>query len=277
MRRILSTAIARRAGNLPRGTFRSPVRPLGAAALAGVSLATSACGSSSTGEAQRASSTRGEKVAFQASDGVELVGRIFGEGDVGVVLAHMGRWEDTQADWYRLSQALAKRGYIALTYNRRGVCTARGRDCSGGSDDYGSSWMDVVGASEFLRERGARDIVLVGASIGAMASLHALVTGNAEAAALVEIGGVNYASGYAFSRDQLEALDVDKLFVSSAHDEYGAADAAREWHRWAREPKQLEILPGAAHGTDMLIEGRPTARPLIELILSFLATAAPPK
>jgi alpha-beta hydrolase superfamily lysophospholipase len=252
------------------------VRALLAAAAVGL-LVTSACGSSSAGDVQGASSIRRGKVTFQASDGVELVGRIFGEGDVGVVLAHMGRWEDTQADWYRLARALAKRGYIALTYNRRGVCTASGRECSGGSDDYGSSWMDVVGASEFLREGGARDVVLIGASIGAMASLHALVTGKAEAAALVEIGGVNYASGYAFSQEQLEALDVDKLFVSSEHDEYGAADAAREWHRWARDPKQLEILPGFAHGTDMLIEDQPTARPLVKLILAFLMKAVPPR
>jgi pimeloyl-ACP methyl ester carboxylesterase len=143
-------------------------------------------------------------VTFEASDGVTLVGRIFGEGDAGVVLAHMGRAGDTQADWYRLARALAARGYTALTYNRRGVCNARARECSGGSDDYASSWQDVVGAVDFLRERGAREVILIGASIGAMASLHALVTGSVDAAAFVEIAGVNDRSGYAFSREQLE-------------------------------------------------------------------------
>lgn len=109
-----------------------------------------------------------------------------------------------------------------------------------------------------------------------MASLHALVTRSVEAAALIEIAGVNHASGYDFSRERLLALEGDKLFVSSANDTYGAAEAAREWHRWAREPKQLEILPGSAHGTDMLIEGQPTAKPLMERLLTFLARAVPP-
>jgi uncharacterized protein len=188
----------------------------------------------------------------------------------------MGRSGDTQADWYRLARVLAARGYTALTYNRRGVCNARARECSGGSDDYASSWKDVVGAVDFLRKGGAREVVLIGASIGAMASLHALVTGSVHAAAFVEIAGVNHRSGYAFSREQLEALEGAKLFVSSADDPYSAEDAAREWHRWANEPKQLEILPGFAHGTDMLIRGQATARPLMELITAFLTRAVPP-
>jgi pimeloyl-ACP methyl ester carboxylesterase len=101
-------------------------------------------------------------------------------------------------------------------------------------------------------------------------------TGSVDAAAFVEIAGVNDRSGYAFSREQLEALEGAKLFVSSADDPYSAADAARAWHRWAKQPKQLEILPGSAHGTDMLIEGQPTARPLMELITAFLTRAVPP-
>jgi dienelactone hydrolase len=220
---------------------------------------------------------RGSQVTFRASDGVRLAGRSFGGGDVGVVLSHMGRHGDTAADWYRLARALAERGYTALAYNRRGVCSRTGRECSGGVDVYASSWKDVVGAAAFLRARGARKLVLVGASIGGMASLHALVTRRLEAAAFVEIGGVNHASGYDFSRQQLEALEGHKLFVSAAGDVYGGAETAREWHGWAREPKQLAILPGSAHGTDLLREGQPTARPLTELILAFLARAAPPR
>lgn len=254
-----------------------PTRLPGLAALALSTLVLSACGASSDDESQSPSSTAGQEVTFQAADGVKLVGRIFGEGEVGVVLAHMGRAGDTQKDWYSLARALAKRGYLALTYNRRGVCSSPRRGCSEGADDYESSWRDVVGAAQFLRSRGASEIVLAGASIGAMASLHALVTKDVEAAALIEIGGVNHASGYDFSREQLEALEGAKLFVSSADDSYGAADAAREWHSWASEPKQLEILPGGEHGTDMLTKDQPTATPLMELALKFLTQAVPPR
>jgi alpha/beta hydrolase fold len=240
-----------------------------------VALALSACGTTRGNDAN--SKTRAaEKVTFEASDGVKLVGRLYGDGDVGLVLAHMGRPGDTLLDWAPLSRELAEHGYMALAYNRRGVCTTPSRECSAGPDDFANSWNDVVGASSYLRARGADEVVLVGASIGAMASLHALARDRVGASAFIEIGGVNHESGYSFSRRDLQALEPHKLFVSSVGDTYDGADAAMEWHRWAKEPKQLELLPGAEHGTDMLIAGQPTVRPLIELVLEFLARAAPP-
>jgi pimeloyl-ACP methyl ester carboxylesterase len=118
-------------------------------------------------------------------------------------------------------------------------------------------------------------VVLIGASIGAMAMLHAAVTKRVKAVALIEIGGVNHRSGYDFSREQLEGLEGAKLVVSSAKDVYGGAQAAREWYGWSREPKRLEIFDGDEHGTDLLQEGEPTAKPLIELVLQFVANVVP--
>jgi pimeloyl-ACP methyl ester carboxylesterase len=241
-------------------------------------LAPSGCGTS-RGDDANAPPGAAEKVTFEAADGVKLVGRLYGDGDVGVVLAHMGRPGDELTDWAPLSRELAKRGYMALAYNRRGVCTTPEpeRECSAGLSDYASSWNDVVGAAGYLRAREANEVVVVGASIGAMAALHALAEGAVEASAFIEIGGVNHESGYSFARRDLQALEGHKLFVSSVGDYYDAASAAREWHGWAEEPKQLELLPGVAHGTDMLIASEPTARPLTELVLDFLAHAAPPQ
>jgi dienelactone hydrolase len=250
--------------------------PLSTVPVVVSALALPACGTSSAPEPTQASSGRREPVLFEAADGVGLTGMVFGVGRVGVVLAHMGRAGDTQADLYPLARALAERGYLALTYNRRGVCAASRTECSDGADDYASSWEDVVGAAKFVRSRGATSVVLIGASIGAMASLYAAASHRVEPAALIEIGGVNHASGYDFSRRELQEVAGAKLFVSSADDRYGGADAAREWHGWATRPKQLAILPGAEHGTDMLRSGEPTATPLVRLVLSFLMRTVPP-
>jgi dienelactone hydrolase len=239
-------------------------------------LAPSGCGTS-RGDDANAPPGAAEKVTFEAADRVKLVGRLYGDDEVGVVLAHMGRPGDALLDWATLSRELAKHGYMVLAYNRRGVCTTPERECSAGSSDYASSWNDVVGAVSYLRAREANEVVVVGASIGAMAALHALTKEDLEATAFIEIGGVNHESGYSFARRDLQALEGHKLFVSSVDDYYDAASAAKEWHRWASEPKQLELLPGADHGTDMLIAGKPTARPLTELVLDFLAHAAPPQ
>ena len=246
-----------------------------ASMLVVISVALAGCDTASERHEQEESAT-GEVVSFEASDGTRLSGRIFGDGRVGVIFAHMGRAGDTQTDWLPLARAVAARGYTALTYNRRGVCNRSGKECSDGPDDYATSWKDVLGASHFVRSRGVKAVVLVGASIGAMSMLYATATNRVAADALVEIGGVNHRSGYDFTREQLEEIQGAKLFISSALDSYGGADAAREWYGWARQPKRLEIFDGGAHGTELLLTTEPTAKPLIELVVRFLEQAAPP-
>lgn len=212
----------------------------------------------------------GELVRFRAADGVRLEGRTFGGGSTTVVLSHMGRGGDSQVDWYPVARALASEGYLALTYNRRGVCWETAEGCSRGTDDLAQSWKDVVGAYRYVRERGAAHVILVGASIGAMSSLHAASRTHLDIDGLVEIGGINDASGYSFERKDLADVAGAKLFVSSEEDIYGGAAAAREWYRWARGPKELVILKGSDHGTDMLRPNKPTRGRLIRLILEFV-------
>lgn len=182
----------------------------------------------------------------------------------------MGRGGDTQLDWAPLARRLASRGYLALTYNRRGICPSERAGCSGGVDDLPGGWKDVVGAYRFLHDRGAVAVALVGASIGAMSSIAAAARPDIRVAALVEVGGINDASGYSFRRTDVQRLEGAKLFLSSAADPYGGSDAARQWFAWARAPKELEIVPGHLHGTDLLRAGEASRRGLLQIIPAFL-------
>jgi predicted alpha/beta hydrolase len=215
-----------------------------------------------------------ERVHFRAADGVLLDGRLFGEGATGVVLVHMGRPGDTQADWSGVAKLLAEKGYLVLTYDRRGVCVRGGTGCSKGSDDYESSWRDVVGAVSFLRGKGARRTVVAGASIGAMSSLYAASEAKIAPAGLIEFAGINNASGYAFDREQIRRIRGLKVFLSAKQDEYGGGQAARQWFRWAAPPKRLALVPGSDHGTDLLKAGNPLRRRVENLIVGFVEQAA---
>ena len=234
-------------------------------------LALAGCGGGAGG-----SSTSFERVRFPASDGVRLDGRLYGEGSVGVVLSHMGRGGDTQLDWSGLARDLSSRGYAVLTYDRRGVCPGGTGGCSHGSDDYADSWRDVVGAARYLAGRGIRRTVIAGASIGAMASLHAVARGHVHPAGIIEFGGINHASGYDFSRADIRHIAAPKLFLSSRRDIYGGGEAAREWFRWASPPRWLELVPGTQHGTDLLRADNPLRDRVQRIIVSFIERAAPP-
>ena len=182
----------------------------------------------------------------------------------------MGRPGDSQADWRGLADRLAEKGFLVLTYNRRGVCPGGRLGCSRGMDYYEDHWKDVVGASRFLRDRTAGRIVLVGASIGAMASLYVAAHGWVSPTGLIEFAGINHASGYDFTRAQVRRVPGRKLFLSARDDVYGGGDSAREWFRWAREPKELVLVPGSDHGTDLLRPGGPQREHVEAVIERFL-------
>jgi len=239
-------------------------------ALCATAVAAGGCGGGGS-----AGPTSFERVHFFATDGVRLDGRLFGDGKVGVVLTHMGRPGDTQRDWLGLARTLAAKDYRVLTYNRRGVCPGGPAGCSGGIDEYDNDWKDVVGAAKFLRQRKAEQIVLAGASIGAMASLYAASQGRVRPVALIEFAGINNASGYAFGRPDIARIRGAKLFLSARHDVYGGGPAPREWYRWATPPKRLELVPGTDHGTDLLGPGNPQHARVLALIVDFLEQAAP--
>ena len=105
-----------------------------------------------------------EPVSFITEDGLELKGRLFGQGRSGVVLAHM--FHEDQTSWWEFAQLLADQGFMALTFDFRGY-----GDSGGDEGKIELMDRDVKAALEFLEDRGASKIVLVGASMGGTISL----------------------------------------------------------------------------------------------------------
>jgi len=197
------------------------------------------------------------RVSFLASDGVRLSGRMYGQGGVAVVLAHMGNPGDSLLDWYPLVLSFPRDRYSVLTFDRRGVCPGGPAGCSRGGDVYQDSWKDVAGAIRFVRQRGARAIVVGGASIGAMASLFALQRDQTNVNGFIWIAGLTDASGYAFTRESVRQLRLPTLIVSARSDPYLAKESARRLSHWLGLPKRLLLLPSDLHGTDMLSADAP--------------------
>jgi pimeloyl-ACP methyl ester carboxylesterase len=228
--------------------------------LPGSSSAPSTSRSSVTTTPSAVGSQAYRQVRFTTPDGATRSGRRFGDGRVAIVLSHMGRPGDRQDDWASFAGELARRGYRVLTYQRR--------------DDFGEVWQDVLGAAGYLRDHGADKVIAAGASIGAMASLHAAERPNSNLDGVIWLAGVLQGSGYDFRRADVAAIGCPMLFVSGDQDGYGAAEAARRLHGWATAPSQLLLLRSDRHGTDIFEEGGPAARKLTLAMTRFVQRAA---
>ena len=190
-----------------------------------------------------------EPVSVKGPGGVRLEGRLFGSGEVGVALAHMGGAGD-QSQWWGLAGLLADEGYLVVTYNRRGNCPGGDLGCSSGTDTNG--WKDLSAIVDLLRAEGAHRVVVGGASQGAMESLYALSRGlNAEG--LIWVAGIDLYLGVPVT-EQVEGVIVPKLLLSGEFDDEAAA-LLPELEAAAPPPTEVVLVETGEHGTDILAFG----------------------
>lgn len=218
--------------------------------LFALALIVAACGAGGRREQTQTPPPGSRAVSFESSDGVKIEGRLFGEGDVGVVLSHM--LPADQTSWWDFAQTLAGRGYMALTYDFRGYCPGGAAGCSKGTKDVAAIWQDVMGAIRFLRSQGAVRIVLMGASMGGTASLIAAAEEGSGVRAVITLSAPMSIEGLVADAGVLTRITAAKLFVAGVGDPTGAADAAQQLYDRSPPPKRLEILPSNDHGTDLL-------------------------
>jgi pimeloyl-ACP methyl ester carboxylesterase len=248
-----------------------------------------------------AAATEGERadyeaIRFRAGDGVELAGRLWGEGDVAVILAH-GFSEGTAQDaWLWPGQpfapALAQRGYTVLSFNFRGFCDSE-NVCSDGTNEFGNNWRDALAAVALLEERGAKKIFLIGASMGGLAVLRAARTPGVDLAGVVSMATPQFPSKYYSVEVQandvtparLKQIDEPKLFIAGKDDVQlpgsaplrpgiesvrFAADARRMFAA-AEQPKQLALVDSSFHSSDLVtIAPDAVVKETRALILRFL-------
>jgi pimeloyl-ACP methyl ester carboxylesterase len=204
------------------------------------------------------------------------VGRLWGDGSVGVVLAHGFSEGVAQEAWLSFAEFLADRRYRVLTFNFRGFCDSEG--CSEGSTEVGKNWLDAIAAVRFMEASGAEKIFLVGASMGGLAVLRAARTPGVDVAGVVSLATPQFPSRYypAFGEPQandltparLRQIDEPKLFVAGVDDvqtQYEsslgpgvervrfAADAKRMFGA-ADEPKDLVLVDSSAHSSELVTQ-----------------------
>jgi len=185
-----------------------------------------------------ASATTQETVSFATEDGGIVYADVYGAGRHGVVLAHGGRF--TKESWADQAQVLAQDGFRVTAIDFRG----RGRSRGGPQSDNEDAYFDVLAAVRYLRETGATEVSVVGASFGGGAA--------AQAAVVASPGEIDRLVLIAHSSiDRPDLIQGRKLFIVARGDTTGSGalrltDIRKQFER-AQQPKELVVLEGSAH------------------------------
>jgi pimeloyl-ACP methyl ester carboxylesterase len=185
-------------------------------------------------------------VEFEAPDGAVINGQLYGAGETAVIFSVMG---NCKPGWTEFAQLTAAQGLMTLTYQWRG-CRASG---SVNEDEIQKFVDDLRGAITFMREKGAKKIILVGASLGGCASAKLAVESKADGLVVIASPPEISQWGFAIEAEDLNT-GIPKLFITAENDDTVPATATRQLFDLASEPKEWVTYPDTAHGTD-LFEG----------------------
>lgn len=196
-------------------------------------------------------SERQAAVGFTAHDGTHLTGVLLGTGNRTVVLAHA--FGSNLCSWLPYGRTLATHGYRVLAFDFRSFGSSGSPTDGSNADRF--EW-DLEAAVRLVRNAGAHHVVLVGASIGATAVLVAASKIEPPVDATISVSP--FALSLTHSDHGLSPLAavrrsrVPVLFLASSDDPYSTDNARTLFRAASAHDKHLLLLPGAAHGSDLL-------------------------
>ena len=202
-----------------------------------------------------------ELVNFTTQDDIKLAGTVFGEGDLAVILAHMGMPDVDQESWQPFARLLAERGFTALTFD------FRGRGKSKGNPVFNRLPHDVDAAIQFLQDWGYERIVCIGASMGGTACMRAALdhdlVGLGVIASVMSNGKPNQVSAY-----EVQQLTLPKVLVYAGNEAPAVVIDMKIISDLAPEPKLVQVYQASAHGTNLF--NTEYGGQLTELLIGFL-------
>jgi pimeloyl-ACP methyl ester carboxylesterase len=180
-----------------------------------------------------------------ASEGETLLADLYGAlpSRRAAILVHGQNWD--ASGWRDVAQDLAGRGIPSLALNLRGYDGSSGKTNDFAPPAPWSPIADLRAAKALLRERGAREIALVGASMGG----HAILASSFEAdvECMVSISAPVVAVPDELSR----RVTGRKLFVCADRDSSGAAPHVLRCFDVVDAPKTLVMFGGKEHSRGM--------------------------
>jgi dienelactone hydrolase len=191
------------------------------------------------------------------SEGETLQADLYGSlpADRAVVLCHGQSWDAT--GWRDIAPQFVERGVPALAINFRGY------DGSTGKTTPASTVADLRAAKAWLTQAGAKEIALVGASMGGHAVLASSFERDIECV-------VSISAPVETVADELSRkVTGRKLFICANEDSMGAAPHVLRTFEVCAKPKTLLMFGAKEHSIGMF--HAPYGKDVIAAMLDFVA------
>jgi pimeloyl-ACP methyl ester carboxylesterase len=160
-----------------------------------------------------------------------------------VVLVHGQNWDAT--GWRDVAPLFAARGVPALALNLRGYASSTGKTNRYRPDKPWTPVADLHAAKAALRERGVKEVALVGSSMGGSAVLASSFENDVESVVAVS-------APVAAVPDELsKRISGRKLFVCADRDSIRATPNVIRCFSEAAAPKKLVLFGGREHSRAM--------------------------
>ena len=185
-----------------------------------------------------------EHVDLVAADGTKLAADWSpANGTRAVVLIHM--LGGSRNDWAAFSQNLTAANWSTLAIDLRGHGDSQGDWRTFSETDFSHMQQDVEAAKQFVRSKGRKDVVLMGASIGANLAIMGAVDAKTPVKGVVAISpGLDYHS----LRPEIPAAAMRApLLLVAAEDDAYSADSSRTLDGMAVNSTLL-LYPTGGHG-----------------------------
>lgn len=190
-------------------------------------------------------------ITFETEDGGVIEASLFECGKNKIVIFAHGAIFNKES-WYFLCEKLQSKGVTSLAIDFRGY----GNSKKGTSENKA---LDILGAIDYLKEQGYKNIELVGGSMGAMATLNALE--QKSDSTVIKVVLLSPAGGHGIS-----SRSIEKLFVVSKDE--GLFDKVKTIYETSSDPKELKIFEGDYHAQHMFKSDY--ANELTQFIVDFL-------
>jgi esterase/lipase len=180
-------------------------------------------------------------------DGVKISYNYFdSNSNKGVIL--LQKKKKNKETWDDFAIKLTQQGYKIIAIDLRGHGKSDLDFKSFNSNDYINMALDVEEANNFLREKGANKISIIGASIGANLALNYVTQSDDIQTIILLSPGEDYRG--VTTLDKISRFSKPILIVSSKEDKY-AFESSKRLSELSNNVEFIE-LEGDEHGTEML-------------------------